>query len=148
MATSDSSRPPSRRAIFEASDSGAQERPWLPRLRSDPPPFHPLARSLVDFRRQEGQEERERRLRKLWTRLPKRPPEEDVDDEAIAKAYPVTHDGELTKESAKQLVKMYEDELFGRCREHTYSLRNRSVSWDDFRKYAEAKEAGMFLYCN
>ena len=143
MATSDTSRPPSRRAIFEASHSGAQERPWIPRLRSDPPPFHPLPRNLVEFREQEGREDRERRLRKLWTRLPKRPLTEDVDDEAIAKAYPVTHDGQLTVESAKELDKMYEDELLGRCREHTHSLRNRGVSWEEFRKYAEAKEAGM-----
>lgn len=143
MVDSDSSRPASRRAISEANDPEAQERPWIPRLRSDPASFHPLPRSLKEFRKQEGEEKREQRLRELWTRLPKRPLE-DVDDEAIAKNNPVTHDGELTVESATKLEKMYEDELYGLCKAPPHTLRDQGVCWPAFKKYAEAKEAGMY----
>ena len=63
---------PTRREVFEASLAGAQTRPFIPRLRSDPPPYQPLPHSLVEFRVQEGRENREHRLKQLWYSLPKK----------------------------------------------------------------------------
>lgn len=136
---------PSSREIFEASYSGAQSRPFIPRLRSDPPPYHPLPNNLVEFREQEGQSRREQRLREVWLRLPKRRNHDDADDEEIARKYPVRKDGVLTRESAKELEEMYEDELVGRCGGHTSGFRRRSIGWREFREYAAQKEAGMSL---
>ncbi|TCD68192.1 hypothetical protein EIP91_011364 [Steccherinum ochraceum] len=135
---------PSSREIFEASYSGAQSRPFIPRLRSDPPPYHPLPNNLVEFREQEGRTRREQRLREVWLRLPKRRNHDDADDEEIARKYPVRKDGVLTRESAKELEEMYEDELVGRCGGHTSGFRRRSIGWREFREYAAQKEAELW----
>ena len=137
----DQSRP-SARQIYEETLSGARPPPLLPRLRSDPPSFPSIPHSLREFRAQEGQESRRKRLRALWTGLPKRDDYPVVDDEAVARAYPVKRDGDLTAESARQLDEMYEDELLGRCGVHTRGPFSRRVSWPEFEKYADAKEAG------
>ncbi|KAH9853514.1 mitochondrial carrier [Lenzites betulinus] len=130
---------PSARQIFDEVLSGARPRPFIPRLRSDPPPFHPIPHSLREFRTLEG-EARQRRLRALWHRLPERSAAAGVDDEAIARAYPVKSDGDLTAEGAKQLGEMYEDELLGSCGVRTRGPFSKRVSWAEFEKYADAKE--------
>ncbi|OCH92951.1 mitochondrial carrier [Obba rivulosa] len=133
---------PSRKDLFEACFSGALDPPLLPPLRSDPPLWRPIPHNLVEFRAQESAEDREKRLRKLWMRLPKRA--NSVDDEAIASKYPVKDDDALTAESAKKLEEMYEDELLGRCGRHTRGFLDRDISWKDFLKYSEAKEAELW----
>ncbi|EMD40763.1 hypothetical protein CERSUDRAFT_111350 [Gelatoporia subvermispora B] len=133
---------PSRRDLYEACLSGALDPPLLPPLRSDPPLWRPVPHCLLEFRAQESPEDREKRLRTLWSRLPKRA--NGVDDEAIASAYPVKDDYALTAESAKKLEEMYEDELLGRCGRHTRGFLHRDISWNDFLKYAEAKEAELW----
>ncbi|EPQ59905.1 hypothetical protein GLOTRDRAFT_34751 [Gloeophyllum trabeum ATCC 11539] len=134
---------PSNRDIFEASLSGAQERPFIPRLRSDPPPYHPLPHSLLEFRQQEGEEERDRRFRELWRRLPKRT-FGNIDDEAISKSIPVMDDASLTPERAKKLQEMYEDELVGSCNSHGLGSIRPHIGWKEFKRYAERKEAELW----
>lgn len=134
---------PSARQIFEEVYSGARPRPFIPPLRSDPPPSHRrIPHSLQEFREQEGAEGRLQRLRELWKRLPKREGTYDVDDEAVARTYPIKSDGDLTAESAKQLREMYDDELLGRCGAPSRGPFSRHVSWPEFEKYADAKETG------
>ncbi|KAI0940015.1 hypothetical protein AcV5_001236 [Taiwanofungus camphoratus] len=144
MTVPDDHHRPSRREVYEASLSGAQDRPFIPRLRSDPPSHQQISRSLVEFRAQERAEDKERRLRDLWLRLPKRNHAEDMDGDAVAQAYPVTSDGALTAESAKKLEEMYEDELFGRCGGHTRGFWHRNISLKEFENYADAKEAELW----
>ena len=133
---------PSRREIFEASLNGTQNRPWLPRLRSDPPAYRPIPHNLAEFRAQEGKESRERLLRRLWKSLPKQPKiHHDLsEDEAVARRFAVEDDHSLTEESARRLQEMYNDELFVRCRRE--GLLRRNIEWAEFERYAEAKEAG------
>ncbi|KAI0661025.1 mitochondrial carrier [Cubamyces menziesii] len=141
MGSTDEPGRPSARQIFEEVYSGARPRPFIPRLRSDPPPYQPIPHSLREFRDQEGAEDRYKRLRELWRRLPKRDGQHDVDDEAVARTYPVKSDGDLTAESAKQLGEMYDDELLGRCGAPPRGPFSKRVSWNEFEKYADAKEA-------
>ncbi|KAI0353621.1 mitochondrial carrier [Trametes cingulata] len=135
---------PSARQIYEEVLSGARPRPFIPRLRSDPPPYQPIPHSLREFREQEGKDRRRERLRALWRRLPKRDESPYVDDEEVARAYPVKSDGDLTAESAKQLDEMYEDELLGRCGVRPRGPFSKRVSWAEFEKYADAKEAELW----
>ena len=139
-----SPRRPTRREVFEASFSGAQTRPFIPRLRSDPPSYQPLPHNLVEFREQEGQESRTSRLRQLWLTLPKdvRINHAEAEDEQVAREFAVDGDQSLTRERAERLQEMYQDELFSRCRTHTTELLHRNIGWVEFEKYAEAKEAG------
>lgn len=135
---------PSRRQIFEASLSGAQARPFIPRLRSDPPAYQPVPHNLVEFREHEGKDVRERRLRRLWLSLPKkqRLNHDESSDEEIAKEYTVADEHSLTKEGAQRLQEMYQDELLLRFRRHTAGFLHRSIGWKEFEKYADTKEAG------
>ncbi|KAI0719597.1 mitochondrial carrier [Cerioporus squamosus] len=144
MGAQDNQGRPSARQIFEETLSGARPPPFIPRLRSDPPPFPSIPHSLYEYREQEGQDERRKRLRALWHKLPKRDAFNGVDEEAVARAYPVKTDGDLTAESARQLDEMYEDELLGRCGVHTRGPFSTSVSWPEFEKYADAKETELW----
>ncbi|KAI0702892.1 mitochondrial carrier [Cytidiella melzeri] len=152
MASSSTSTPttgpsqPSRRDIFEQSLSGAQTRPFIPRLRSDPTSYQPIPHNLVEFRVQESRAGREKRLRRLWLSLPKnRTLTHDAGDDAdVARTWTVEDEHSLTKESATRLQEMYQDELLLRFRGHTAGLLNRDISWTEFEKYAEAKEAELW----
>ncbi|KAJ7129594.1 mitochondrial carrier domain-containing protein [Mycena epipterygia] len=127
------------REIFEASDSGAQNRPFIPKLRSDPPPRRP-PRTLSEFREYEGRDNRKRRLKALWQQLPvlhhgstNRPPDAAVDDAG------------LTPEAAQRLIAMYEKELLRKCGGHSSSTSPMGgIAWKDFREYAEAKETELW----
>ena len=141
MGVQDGQGRPSAREIFDETLSGARPQPFLPPFRSDPSPFQPIPHSLREFRALEGDEQRRKRLRALWNHLPKRD-NSAADDEAVAHAYPVRRDGDLTEESARRLGEMYEDELLGRCGVHRRGPFSKRVSWAEFEKYADAKEAG------
>ncbi len=137
---------PSGREIFEASLSGAQSRPFIPPLKSDPP-YQPLPHSLLEFRQQEGAVERERRLRQLWLKLPKRHHlGHEGEAEETANEFPVQSDSSLTLEGAMRLKEMYETELLGRCGGHTSGFTRRHIGWKEFQKYAEGKEAGVHVF--
>lgn len=133
---------PSGRDIFEASYSGAQERPFIPRLRSDHYSYHPLARSLQQFRQEEGEENRDKRLHTLWKKLPHKGNHIST-KEIEASSVPVIEHAALTKERAETLTKIYEDELVRRCAEEEEDPSS-PVTWKDFKKYAEEKEAGGY----
>ena len=140
-------RRPTRQEVFEGSFSGAQARPFLPRLRSDPPAYQPVPHSLKEFRVQEGKDNRQRRLKQVYLALPKRIRfnHDEDDDEEVAKEYPAESDHSLTPESAQRLQEMYQDELLSRFRRHTGGFLHRNIGWPEFEKYAEAKEAGACI---
>ncbi|KAI0045310.1 mitochondrial carrier [Auriscalpium vulgare] len=134
---------PRKRDIFDGSVSGAQERPFIPRLRSDArASFHPLPRNLVQFREAEGRENRKQRLRTLWRRLP--PVDQtpaDADDVVTAIASGHNTSLSLTPERARKIRREYERELAGSCPSKEPSGR---ISWKDFVKYAESKEVELW----
>lgn len=129
---------PCGRDIYEGSLSGAQDRPFIPRLRSDPPSFHPLSRTLEDFRSSEGQDEREQRLRALFKKLPRRRKHAGNTRPAGAVPSSSTEILSLTKEKAERLTEIYEEELRKRCAEESVE----TISWSEFKRYADNKEAG------
>ncbi|OJA18971.1 hypothetical protein AZE42_00332 [Rhizopogon vesiculosus] len=131
---------PTGHDLYESCLSGAQDRPFIPRLRSDPPPFHPLPHSLLEFREQEGKEDRERRLLELWKRLPN----SSYHESEVAGSR-ICHAGEpLTVQKAEEMRKVYEDELLRKCGGHTMNERPSHIRWSEFRRYAEAKEAELW----
>lgn len=135
---------PARREIYEGSFSGAQERPWIPALRSDPISYKPLPHSLVEFRELEGRQRRKERLRDLWKRLPTAPLLlADHEHHENPKAGKSKSGEPLTLARAKELEKDYERELMGRCHGNMGSLR-KHIGWKEFKRYAEAKEVGTF----
>ena len=54
-------------------------------------------------------------------------------------------DGKLTAGSTRQLDEMHDDDLLGRCGVLPRGPFSRRVSWPEFEKYADAKEAGTSL---
>jgi len=124
------------RLVYDGSISGDQDRPYIPHLRSDPPSYHPLPRSLVDFRAQEGREYRKARLRALWKQLLVALDSDAVED---ADSDSVGSSTTLTLESARQMRRTYDRELMGRCKSSGH------IGWKEFKKYAEDKEAGQSL---
>lgn len=137
---------PTRREVFDASFAGAQHRPFIPRLRSDPPSFQPVPRNLAQFRVLEGKDNREHRLKQVYLTLPKKTNcNHDDEDDDVAREHPVESDHSLTPESAQRLEEMYQDELLSRFRRHTGGFLHRNIGWPEFEKYAEAKEAGACL---
>lgn len=135
----------SGRDLFDASESGAQGRPWIPRLRSDSPTHTqsaPLSRSLAEFREAEGREHRKRRLRELWRRLP----QYGLRHDAAAKpgqVVVVDYVG-LTPEKADELQTTYEAELLRRCGGYSSGSPSGNVGWKAFVQYAEAKEEELW----
>ncbi|EGO01954.1 hypothetical protein SERLA73DRAFT_177617 [Serpula lacrymans var. lacrymans S7.3] len=140
---------PTGREIFENCFSGAQERPFIPRLRSDPVSHHPLPHSLLEFREEEGREEREKRLHELWRKLPKPKYHEIGIDSEPSKSKDVSS-GEpaavssMTQEKAELMKNMYDDELLGSCGGNISNGHSGHIRWPEFKKYAEAKEAELW----
>ena len=132
---------PTGHDLYELCLSGAQDRPFIPRLRSDPSPFHPLPRNLLDFRNQEGKEERERHLYELWKRLPN----SSYHGSDMAGSITFPADEPLTAHKAELMKKVYEDELLRKCGGHTIHEHSSHIRWTEFRRYAEAKEAGTYI---
>lgn len=129
----------SNREIFEASYSGAQDHPWIPRLAHDPRPYHRLPKTLQEFREQEGRPLRKRRLRALWEQLPRHNVTQSNPDAQID-AY--VKDGSLTQDEAQRLKGLYQEELLQRCKDNQGIVLSSEVSWKEFVRYAEAKEVG------
>ncbi|KAG9317394.1 mitochondrial carrier [Chiua virens] len=110
-----SSRPkPTGRELYEACLSGVRDRPFIPRLRSDTLPYRPIHHSLVEFREQEGKENRERRLHELWRRLPNT----NFQGSEAAATLGTSFGEPLTPEKAENMRRVYEDELLRRCGGH------------------------------
>ncbi|KAJ7095453.1 mitochondrial carrier [Mycena belliarum] len=139
MGQQDKDTPPTAREIFEASDSGAADRPYIPRLPSDTLPRRP-PRTLVEFREAEGRENRKRRLKELWQQLPVL---------HHGNFEPSTHaegaNAGLTPEAAQRLINMYEKELLRKCGGHSSSTSPMGgIGWKEFKQYAEAKETELW----
>lgn len=127
----------SRRALYDACVSGAQDRPHIPHLRSDPQTScHPLPRSLAEFRKLEGREYRKARLRALWKRLLTALHAEGTSFDTVPR---LVGGATLTPESAAQMRKMYERELMESC-----SDKPGHIGWKKFKQYAEDKEAELW----
>jgi hypothetical protein len=136
------SQPPPRREIYDDALSGAQDQPLIPLLRGDPRLQHPPAHSLADFRAAEGPGAREQYLRALWTRLATPPTDARAADDVPATV--TDGNGELSAQEAHALDRQYTDELKGRCHgDHIGPVQDK-IRWQEFRQYAEAKEAGMY----
>ncbi|KAL5527348.1 hypothetical protein ACEPAG_6139 [Sanghuangporus baumii] len=138
---------PSGQEIYEGVLAGAFERPFIPRLRSDVPPLRRPARSLDDFRREEGLENREKRLRAIWKRIPHpRKTHHSYLNSRLEKLDPVAsnwvsanEDASLNREKAERLTAMYHDELLKECAlEEGNTLE--PVTWKEFKMYADYKE--------
>ncbi|KAF7775975.1 hypothetical protein Agabi119p4_4368 [Agaricus bisporus var. burnettii] len=106
----------------------------------DTPPSAP-SRSLEDFRRAEGRESRKRHLLALWDRFP--PPQPRPGHPDTGQRRPLGPDG-LTYEGAETLQAIYDDELLVLCKGSKDRVRAQGVSWEEFKKYAEAKEVELW----
>jgi solute carrier family 25 phosphate transporter 23/24/25/41 len=99
-----------------------------------------LPRTLAEFREQEGREYRKARLRALWKQLlAALDSDADDADSKVTATWPAGSGTVLTPESARQMRKMYERELVGRCKSSGH------IGWKEFKGYAENKEAGQSL---
>jgi solute carrier family 25 (mitochondrial phosphate transporter), member 23/24/25/41 len=125
----------SGRDIYNASLSGALDRPLIPHLRSDPI-YHVFPHTLQEFRDSEGRENRERRLQVLWKRLSIPPHSDSVFNMSPSDA---ADSNRLMREKAESLKLMYDNELLGRCGNSSALCQ---IGWRDFKEYAEAKEIG------
>lgn len=98
--------------------------------------------TLAAFQKQEGPETRKRRRLELWESLAQRTREWEQ------KGGPHVPDNEhqppLTLEKAKSLKDTYDAELVGRCRTDPSSSKPARITWEEFQKYADAKEAGTY----
>ncbi|KAJ6539946.1 mitochondrial carrier [Mycena sp. CBHHK59/15] len=141
MGQQDKDHTQSGREIFEASDSGTEDRPFIPKLRSDSSPRRP-SRSLSEFRAEEGREYRKQRLQELWKQLPVL----HHGSSSSKKSSNVAVDNAgLTPETAQRLINMYEDELLRKCGGHGSSTSPMGgIGWNEFREYAEAKETELW----
>ncbi|KAI6035174.1 mitochondrial carrier [Pisolithus orientalis] len=140
-----SSPPPlqTNREIFEGSFSGAQDRPFIPKLKSDSTSHHPISHSLCEFREQEGTENRERTLYALWKHLPH---SSYHGSDTVATRPQLSDTLTLHSGEADTMRKIYDDELLGRCcgGGHMADGRPTHIQWPEFRKYAESKEVELW----
>ena len=126
----------SKRAVYDACVSGAQDPPQIPHLRSDPAPsYHSLPRSLTEFRELEGREYRKARLRALWKQLPAVLDPKGTRSDALPR---FVGGATLTPEGASKMREVYERELMESCGDSP-----GHIEWKKFKKYAEDKEAGQ-----
>ncbi|GLB33870.1 putative mitochondrial carrier (TC 2.A.29) family protein [Lyophyllum shimeji] len=136
-------RPLTRRELFDASLTGAIERPPIPRLRSDPSPHYSPPHTLQEFREREGRIHRKQRLQDLWRRLPQRAPRDRERKDTECAADAVADDG-LTHAKAEKLWAMYGEELLGHCGASPSASMTREIPWRKFKEYAEAKEVELW----
>ncbi|CAA7259826.1 unnamed protein product [Cyclocybe aegerita] len=119
--------------------SVTQERSFIPRLRSDPPPVI-QPHSLEEFREAEGKEYRKRRLMHLWKSLP------EVLN--VPRNHPLQRTSnvdQLTMEKAESLQAMYDSELLRHCTTPGASgSRPPHIGWKEFKEYAAAKEVELW----
>ncbi|KAI0036819.1 mitochondrial carrier [Vararia minispora EC-137] len=140
----DPPQPPSNRDTFEAVLKGAQDRPLIPHLRSDPPADQPEPNGLDDFRKREGREHRKAQLRELWHQLPRLIQDAanaDTGDGTSAKA---KASEPLTREDARRLRQAYVRELLGSCSAPAGQRPPDNIGWTEFKEYALQKEEELW----
>jgi solute carrier family 25 phosphate transporter 23/24/25/41 len=129
----DTARSSSHHDTFDAVYAGAQERPPLPHLRSDPPPPRAEPPSLADFRALEGRTQRRAQLRELWHQLPTLIRDAQRAEPGSARGEP------LDSADARRLRQAYVRELLGTC---TPAGAADNIGWGEFKDYALRKEEG------
>ena len=137
MASESPKHSPSKHEIYDESLSGAIDPPLIPKLRSDPHVQTTLPQTLEEFREQEGKEYRKRRLHAVWHHI--------CESGYLTGSHHKTRkDPDL--ERAEKLRAEYENELLGRCVKRGSTSIGHStrkpLDWNEFKAYAEAKEAG------
>lgn len=98
----------------------------------------PQPHSLADFQKQEGPENRKRRLRTVW---------EGLAQSTTPKTSAVDHsadDHPVTPETARPLKDLLDQELVGRCKTDPSGSKPSRISWEEFQRYADAKEAELW----
>ena len=142
----------SRRQYFDAVQNGAYDAPWLPKLRSDParPAFFSVpyvrARTLDEWRADEGVGRREARLREVWKRLPRKVSASDATERARKQEADRHGVDSLNRERAVQLKHAYDQELLSRVTNGNSSPTDdgASIEWEDFLRYANEKEIELW----
>jgi len=140
---------------IDSSTASTSRLPPPPEQR-EPSSDHSQSRphTLQAFQQQEGAEQRKRRLHELWVELSKTQQEQlqqrPSGNQEVAGArdhVDVTEHGhhDWSEERAKKLKSRYNDELLGRCKLDPSGSRPSPVTWEEFQKYADAKEAGPSL---
>ncbi|KZW03777.1 mitochondrial carrier [Exidia glandulosa HHB12029] len=145
----DHARPPysaraTRRDYFESVGSGAYPAPFLPPLRADARPAiydmpYVRARTLDEWRADEGEARREARLRAVWKQLP-RPLRAPDAAERAREEEAERSESDLNPERARILKHAYEQELLRVVGRHSPD----GIEWDDFLRYANKKEAELW----
>ncbi|KAF6762299.1 mitochondrial carrier [Ephemerocybe angulata] len=97
--------------------------------------------TLAAFQQQEGSEQRKRRLQQIWGSLANSPVSST---QHVPDAAPEQHQQALTPEKAKSLKDMYDDELVGLCKSDPSTSRPSRITWDEFQRYADAKEVELW----
>jgi hypothetical protein len=136
--------PPSRREIFNATVSGAIERPPLPPLHADGKHMstRTIPHSLDDYKVQEGSQQREARFRNLWQQLPQ------LHSQTILPAstklqIPVLANMDISAREAEELRHLYVQELLHIC-ESSGGSSSHHVDWETFRAYIVQKEEELW----
>ncbi|VDC07322.1 unnamed protein product [Peniophora sp. CBMAI 1063] len=130
--------------VFNWVSAGAQDRPRLPHLRSDPPRSERASHSLDEFREREGHDVRKAQLKELWHRLP------DLIQQAQAGAVEARAGAKgpeaVTREEARKMREAYVRELLASCRNGHRSKGSapNTIGWEDFRDYALEKEEELW----
>ena len=96
--------------------------------------------SLAEFRHTEGREVRKRKLKHIWRALPQILELDNT--QAPSSSATHSHASSLSPEKAEALKAMYDSELLLRCASPASGSRKPHIEWQDFKRYAEAKEAG------
>ncbi|KAJ7904587.1 mitochondrial carrier [Mycena olivaceomarginata] len=137
MGEQDKEQAQTGREIFDATDSGAEDPPFIPKLRSDTLPKR-VPRTLEEFRRDEGRENRKRRLKEVWRQL-------DGAKKSLPAVGTANTDAGITPEAAQRLITMYENELLRKCGGHSSSTSPMGgIEWKEFKSYAMAKETELW----
>lgn len=99
------------------------------------PSSTPTPHTLEEFRAAEGKEVRKRKLVRLWKALPQL-----LDPSRLPVA--TGGAGQISAEKAHTLKAMYDSELLIHCATPASGSRSHHIGWDEFKKYATAKETG------
>lgn len=113
----------------------------------------PIPHTLADYQRREGKG-RQQRLLELWTGLHKssdaleRQPNNSTlleqQDAGPSEFEHHHHSQALTPEKAQSLQNQYDAELVGRCKSDPSTSKLSRITWEEFQKYADAKEVELW----
>ncbi|KAG8820935.1 hypothetical protein FRC17_009975 [Serendipita sp. 399] len=130
----------SNRETFDNTYTGSQPPPLLPPCRNDPQQPPPAPKSLEGYRKLETEEERERRLRKLYKALPSASDEVIVWNLSSKRNKEKSGTTRALDERTEQLRNIYNNELMSRVG----AKKAKPVDYNEFVKYADAKEAELW----